>query len=53
MPETTVPLNAYFVMGDHRSMSNDSREFGFVEQQYIYGKAAFVYWPLEKVGTLK
>jgi signal peptidase I len=50
--ETVVPNNAYFVLGDHRSMSNDSREFGVVMRGYIYGKAVFGYWPMEKVGVL-
>src|SRR5215813_11208593 len=49
--DTVVPNNAYFVLGDHRSMSNDSREFGFVMRSYIYGKAVFGYWPMEKVGV--
>ncbi len=52
-PETTVPAHAYFVLGDHRSMSNDSREFGPVDEQYIYGKAVFVYWPMDKLGVLR
>ena len=51
-PETVIPLNSYFVLGDHRSMSNDSREFGPVTRSYIYGKAVFGYWPMEKVGIL-
>src|SRR5712692_11679469 len=50
MPELTVPADSYFVLGDHRSMSNDSRDFGPVEGGYIYGKAVFVYWPMEKLG---
>jgi signal peptidase I len=51
-PEMVVPTNAYFVLGDHRSMSNDSREFGAVQRSYIYGKAVFGYWPMEKMGIL-
>jgi signal peptidase I len=52
-PERLVPPNAYFVLGDHRSMSNDSREFGPVSRSYIYGKAVFGYWPVEKMGVLR
>ena len=52
-PETVVPAESYFLLGDHRSMSNDSREFGPVHQKYIYGKAVFVYWPVEKAGLLR
>jgi signal peptidase I len=51
--EFTIPRDSYFLLGDHRSMSNDSREFGPVERQYIYGKAVFVYWPVDKLGRLK
>ncbi|MGH9865293.1 MAG: signal peptidase I [Candidatus Acidiferrales bacterium] len=53
MHEMTVPRDSYFVLGDHRNMSNDSREFGPVERQYIYGKAVFVYWPVDRLGRLR
>ena len=46
--EMTIPANEYFVMGDHRSISSDSRDFGPVERKLIYGKAAFVYWPMDQ-----
>jgi len=52
-PEVVVPPDSYFVLGDHRSLSNDSRDFGPVDASYIYGKAVFGYWPMEKVGRLR
>jgi signal peptidase I len=52
-PETVVPKHAFFVLGDHRNLSNDSRDFGPVGEQYIYGKAVFGYWPFDKLGTLR
>ena len=52
-PEMVLPPHEYFVMGDHRSISSDSREFGPVDRSLIYGKAVFVYWPMEQVGVVR
>src|SRR5271155_74356 len=48
----TVPRDSYFVMGDHRISSNDSRVFGAVENKFIYGRAVFAYWPVDHFGSL-
>ena len=53
MAETIVPEDAYFMMGDHRSISSDSREFGPVDRELIYGKAVFVYWPTKDAGVVE
>jgi len=52
-PEMVLPPREYFVMGDHRSISSDSRDFGPVDRGLIYGKAVFVYWPMEQVGVVR
>jgi signal peptidase I len=49
---TRVPDDNYFVMGDHRISSNDSRVFGPVASHYIYGRAVFAYWPVDHFGSL-
>ncbi|MFN0168984.1 MAG: signal peptidase I [Bryobacteraceae bacterium] len=53
LPLVTVPAGQYYVLGDHRTSSNDSRSWGTVERQFIYGKAVFVYWPIEKMGRVR
>ena len=47
-----VPKDNYFVMGDHRISSNDSRVFGPVASRFIYGRAVFAYWPVDHFGSL-
>ncbi|HLK67048.1 MAG TPA: signal peptidase I [Bryobacteraceae bacterium] len=51
--EQVVPNDKYFVLGDHRNSSSDSRTWGYVPRDNIYGRAVFVYWPLDKMGRLK
>jgi signal peptidase I len=53
MSEMIVPQDFYFMMGDHRSISSDSREFGPVARNLIYGKAVFVYWPAKDAGVVR
>jgi signal peptidase I len=53
MAEMVIPEDSYFMMGDHRSISSDSREFGPVERDLIYGKAEFVYWPAKDAGVVR
>jgi signal peptidase I len=48
-----IPEGEYFVLGDHRSIASDSREFGTVKRGLIYGKAAFIYWPTQDVGVVR
>jgi len=52
MAAIVVPKGEYFVMGDHRSISSDSRDFGPVERSLIYGKAEFIYWPTRDMGAV-
>jgi signal peptidase I len=47
-----VAKDSYFVMGDHRISSNDSRVFGAVPSKFIYGRAVFAYWPVDHFGSL-
>ncbi len=48
--ERVVPPENYFVLGDNRANSSDSRRWGFVPEENIIGKALLSYWPLEELG---
>jgi len=48
-----VPEDRFFVLGDHRNSSNDSRNWGFVPRELIYGKAIFGYWPMSRLGPVE
>jgi signal peptidase I len=52
-PEMVIGPGKYFMMGDHRSISSDSRDFGPVARNLIYGRAAFVYWPVDQAGVVR
>ena len=52
-PAVSVPEGAYYVLGDHRNTSNDSRTWGVVEETFITGKAVFAYWPPDRFGVVR
>lgn len=49
----TVPPEEYFVSGDNRPYSSDSRDFGFVKKSLMIGKSLFVYWPPTKMRLVE
>jgi signal peptidase I len=49
--DVTVPADSYFVMGDNRNNSLDSRYWGFVPRELVIGRAMFVYWSYDESGT--
>jgi signal peptidase I len=51
-PPHKVPPDCYYVLGDHRNSSNDSRHWGAVPAENVFGKAIFRYWPVSKLGLI-
>jgi signal peptidase I len=50
--EITIPAGHFFMMGDNRGESDDSRDWGPIPKDWIVGNAFFTYWPPKRIGTL-
>ena len=53
VPATTVSPHHYFVTGDNRDNSSDSRQWGLVPEGYICGEAVFRFWPINEIGVIR
>ncbi|MDA8337280.1 MAG: signal peptidase I [Peptococcaceae bacterium] len=49
----TVPAGTYFMLGDNRNNSDDSRVWGYVKKNLVVGRVLFIYWPLSRIGVVR